>query len=155
MGESREENQRSFTPPGDLILNGEACAMKKEIIHSKKIPKPVGPYSQGIKVGNLVFTAGTGPFDLKTGQLILGDVRQQTRRVLENIKAILEAAGAKLDDVVKTTIFLTDLKDWAAMNEVYREYFAKDPPVRSTVQVAGLWGGMAVEIEAMAVLGGQ
>jgi 2-iminobutanoate/2-iminopropanoate deaminase len=115
----------------------------------------VGPHSQGIKVGNLVCTAGTGPFDLKTGQLILGDVRQQTRRVLENIKAILEAGGARLEDVVKTTIFLTDLDDWAAMNEVYRESFAKDPPVRSTVQVAGLWGGLAVEIEAMAVLGGR
>lgn len=129
--------------------------MTKEIIHSEKVPKPVGPYSQGIKVGNLVFTAGTGPFDLKTGQLIRGDIRQQTRQVLENIKAILEAAGARLEDVVKTTIFLTDLKDWAAMNEVYRGYFAKDPPVRSTVQVAGLWGGMAVEIEAIAVIGNR
>jgi 2-iminobutanoate/2-iminopropanoate deaminase len=128
---------------------------KKEIIHSEKIPKPVGPYSQGIKVGNLVFTAGTGPFDLKSGKLILGDIRRQTRQVLENIKAILEAAGARPEDVVKTTIFLTDLNDWAAMNEVYREYFVQDPPVRSTVQVAGLWGGMAVEIEAIAVLGGR
>jgi len=128
---------------------------KKEIIHSEKIPKPVGPYSQGIKIGNLVFTAGTGPFDLKSGQLILGDIRQQTRRVLENIKAILEAAGAQLEDVVKTTIFLTDLDDWAAMNEVYREYFVQDPPARSTVQVAGLWGGMVVEIEAIAVLPGR
>ena len=126
--------------------------MKKEIIQSEKIPKPVGPYSQGIKVGNLVFTAGTGPFDLTTGQLLLGDIRKQTRQVLENIKTILEAAGARMQDVVKTTIFLTDLKDWSAMNEVYREYFVKDPPVRATVQVAGLWGGMAVEIEAIAVL---
>jgi len=128
--------------------------MTKEIIHSEKIPKPVGPYSQGIKVGNLIFTAGTGPFDLKSGQLILGDIKQQTRQVLENIKVILEAGGARLEDVVKTTIFLTDLNDWAAMNKVYREYFVKNPPVRSTVQVAGLWGGMAVEIEAIAVLGG-
>jgi 2-iminobutanoate/2-iminopropanoate deaminase len=126
--------------------------MKKETIHSEKIPTPVGPYSQGIKVGNLIFTAGTGPFDLKTGQLLLGDIRQQTRQVLENIKAILQAAGARMEDIVKTTIFLTDLKDWSAMNEVYREYFQKDPPVRSTVQVAGLWGGMAVEIEAIAAL---
>jgi len=126
--------------------------MKKEIVHSEKIPKPVGPYSQGIKAGNLVFTAGTGPFDLKTGQLLLGDIRQQTRQVLENIKTILEAAGARMEDIVKTTIFLTDLKDWSAMNEVYREYFQKDPPVRSTVQVAALWGGMAVEIEAIAAL---
>ncbi|MBU1206417.1 MAG: Rid family detoxifying hydrolase, partial [Proteobacteria bacterium] len=104
--------------------------MTKEIIHSEKIPKPVGPYSQGIKVGNLIFTAGTGPFDLKSGQLILGDIKQQTRQVLENIKVILEAGGARLEDVVKTTIFLTDLNDWAAMNEVYREYFVKNPPVR-------------------------
>jgi 2-iminobutanoate/2-iminopropanoate deaminase len=103
-------------------------------------------------VGNLIFTAGTGPFDLKTGQLLLGDIRQQTRQVLENIKAILEAAGARMEDIVKTTIFLTDLKDWSAMNEVYREYFRQDPPVRSTVQVAALWGGMAVEIEAIAAL---
>jgi 2-iminobutanoate/2-iminopropanoate deaminase len=86
--------------------------MKKEMIHSEKIPKPVGPYSQGIKAGNLIFTAGTGPFDLKTGQLLLGDIRQQTRQVLENIKAILMAAGARMEDIVKTTIFLTDLKDW-------------------------------------------
>jgi 2-iminobutanoate/2-iminopropanoate deaminase len=128
--------------------------MKKEIVQSEKIPKPVGPYSQGIKVGNLVFTAGTGPFDLATGQLLLGDIRKQTRQVLENIKTILEAAGARMQDVVKTTIFLTDLKDWAAMNEVYREYFVKDPPVRATVQVAGLWGGMAVEIEAIAIIPG-
>jgi 2-iminobutanoate/2-iminopropanoate deaminase len=126
--------------------------MKKETIHSEKIPTPVGPYSQGIKVGNLIFTAGTGPFDLKTGQLLLGDIRQQTRQVLENIKAILEAAGARMEDIVKTTIFLIDLKDWSAMNEVYREYFQKDPPVRSTLQVAALWGGMAVEIEAIAAL---
>jgi 2-iminobutanoate/2-iminopropanoate deaminase len=126
--------------------------MKKRILHSEKIARPVGPYSQGIKVGNLILTAGQGPFDLKTGQLLLGDIRQQTRQVLENIKAILEASGAGMADIVKTTIFLTDLKDWAAMNEVYREYFQKDPPVRSTVQVAGLWGGMAVEIEAIAAL---
>jgi 2-iminobutanoate/2-iminopropanoate deaminase len=126
--------------------------MMKRILHSEKIPRPVGPYSQGIKVGNLIFTAGQGPFDLKTGQLLLGDIRQQTRQVLENIKAILEASGAGMADIVKTTIFLTDLKDWAAMNEVYREYFQEDPPVRSTVQVAGLWGGMEVEIEAIAAL---
>jgi len=131
LGESREENQRSFTPPGDLqvmvdgnrfggdlILNGEAWAMKKETIHSEKIPKPVGPYSQGLKIGNLVFTAGTGPFDLKSGQLILGDIRLQTRQALENIEAILEAAGARLEDVVKTTIFLSDLNVWAARSEV-------------------------------------
>jgi len=124
--------------------------MPKKVEESDKIPKPVGPFSQGIKVGNLLFTAGMGPFDLKTGQLRLGDIRQQTKVVLENIKSILEAGGTSIDRVVKTTIFLTDLKDWAAMNEVYKTYFIKDPPVRSTIQVAGLWGGMAVEIEAVA-----
>lgn len=124
--------------------------MPKKVIQSDKIPKPVGPFSQGMKVGNLLFTAGMGPFDLKTGELRLGDIRQQTRLVLENIKSILEAAGTSMDRVIKTTIFLTDLKDWAAMNEVYKQYFIKDYPVRSTIQVAGLWGGMAVEIEAIA-----
>ena len=124
--------------------------MPKKVIQSDKIPKPVGPFSQGMKVGKLLFTAGMDPFDLKTGELRLGDIRQQTRLVLENIKSILEAAGTSMDRVIKTTIFLTDLKDWAAMNEVYKQYFIKDYPVRSTIQVAGLWGGMAVEIEAIA-----
>ncbi len=124
--------------------------MPKKVIQSDKIPKPVGPFSQGMKTGNLLFTAGMGPFDLKTGELKLGDIRQQTRLVLENIKSILEAGGTSMDRVVKTTIFLADLKDWAAMNEVYKQFFTKDYPVRSTIQVAGLWGGMAVEIEAVA-----
>ena len=127
--------------------------MAKKVIESDKIPKPVGPFSQGMKVGNLLFTAGMGPFDLKTGKLKLGDIRQQTRLVLDNIRAILEAGGSSMDRVVKTTIFLTDLNDWAAMNEVYKEYFVKDHPVRSTIQVAGLWGGMNVEIEAVADVG--
>lgn len=124
--------------------------MKKEILKPQNVSKPVAPYSQGVKIGNIVYTAGTGPFDPKTNLLVEGDIKVQTRQVLENLKAILEEGGAGLQDIVQATIYITSFDHYAGMNEVYREYFPVDPPPRAVVQVAGLWGGMLVEIMAIA-----
>jgi 2-iminobutanoate/2-iminopropanoate deaminase len=99
----------------------------------------------------MVFTAGTGPFDAG-GKLIEGDIKAQTRQVLENLKEILSAGGATLDDIVQATIYITSFDDYPGMNEAYREYFLSDPPPRATIQVAGLWGGMLVEIMVIAVV---
>ena len=122
----------------------------KTVIASAEAPAAVGPYSQAIAVGNLVFCAGQIPLDPTTGNLIEGDVTAQTRRVIENIKAVLAAAGATLDDVVKSTVFLLDMNDFAAMNAVYAEYFASPFPARSTIQVARLPKDARVEIEVIA-----
>jgi 2-iminobutanoate/2-iminopropanoate deaminase len=122
----------------------------KTVIASADAPAAVGPYSQAIAVGNLVFCAGQIPLDPTTGNLIEGDVTAQTRRVIENIKAVLAAAGATLDDVVKSTVFLLDMNDFAAMNAVYAEYFASSVPARSTIQVARLPKDARVEIEVIA-----
>jgi 2-iminobutanoate/2-iminopropanoate deaminase len=124
--------------------------MTREIISTPNAPKPGGVYSQGIAGDRLVFTAGQVGVDPATGQAVPGGVREQTRQVLLNVKAILEAAGTDLGSVVKTTCFLTDIKDFAAFNEVYREFFPSDPPARSTVQV-GLVPPWQVEIEAIAI----
>ena len=122
----------------------------KTVIASADAPAAVGPYSQAIAVGNLVFCAGQIPLDPTTGNLIEGDVTAQTRRVIENIKAVLAAAGATLNDVVKSTVFLLDMNDFAAMNAVYAEYFASPFPARSTIQVARLPKDARVEIEVIA-----
>ena len=122
----------------------------KKVIATTEAPAAVGPYSQAIAVGNLVFCAGQIPLDPTTGNLIEGDVTAQTRRVIENIKAVLAAAGATLDDVVKSTVFLLDMNDFAAMNAVYAEYFASPFPARSTIQVARLPKDARVEIEVIA-----
>jgi 2-iminobutanoate/2-iminopropanoate deaminase len=125
--------------------------MKKQIISTTLAPAPVGPYQQGVRVGNLVFTAGQIPLDPRTNTLVTGSIEDQTRCVLENLKAILEAAGTSLDRVVKTTVFLRDMNDFQAMNAVYARYFRTDiAPARSTVQVARLPKDVAVEIEAIA-----
>lgn len=126
--------------------------MKKTIVHTDKAPAAVGPYSQAVKIGELVYTAGQIALDPATGQIVEGDVQAQTERVLQNLQAVLKAAGSSLKSVVKTTVFLQDMGDFAAMNEVYGRYFDKKPPARSTVQVAGLPLGAQVEIEVVALV---
>ncbi len=125
--------------------------MKKKIIHTDDAPAAVGPYSQAVKIGKLVYTAGQIPLDPATGKIVDGDVQAQTERSLQNLQAVLEAAGSSLKNVVKTTVFLQDMGDFAAMNEVYGRYFDKKPPARSAVEVAALPLGAQVEIEAVAM----
>ncbi len=124
---------------------------KRIVIGTELAPRAIGPYSQAIRVNGFVFAAGQTPIDPATGQLIEGDVQIQTRRVLQNVSAILEAAGTSLSKVVKTTVFLTDMANFKAMNEVYAEFFPEQPPARSTVAVAGLPLGAQVEIECVAL----
>jgi 2-iminobutanoate/2-iminopropanoate deaminase len=119
----------------------------KEIISTDKAPKAIGPYSQAIKANGLIFTAGQIALDPLTGQLVEGDVARQTARVLDNLKAIVEAAGSFLDRAVKATVYLKDMNDFAAMNEVYARYFPKEPPARSTVEAARLPRDVRVEID--------
>lgn len=125
--------------------------MPREQIATSSAPAAIGPYSQAIASGNLVFASGQIALDPASGQLVQGDVREQTRRVLENLNAVLSAAGSSLEQVVKTTVFLTRMADFAAMNEVYAEYFSQSPPARSTIAVAELPRGAQVEIEAVAL----
>ena len=120
--------------------------MRKAIVTDKG-PKPVGPYSQAIVEGEFVFVSGQGPINPGTGSLELGDVQAETRRVFENLRAILGAAGSSLDDVVKCNVYLRDIKDFAAMNEVYKEFFTGVPPARTTVAVKALPRGARVEID--------
>jgi len=124
----------------------------KDVVLTDKGPKPIGPYSQAIKSGGLLFASGQVALDPRSNEFSAGDIRQQTERVLENIKGILEAGGVNLHHVVKTTVFLKDLNDFAAMNEVYGKYFTSAPPARSTVQVARLPKDALVEIEVIASL---
>lgn len=123
------------------------------VIASPDAPAAVGPYSQAIATGNLIFCAGQIPLDPATGNLVEGDVTAQTERVIENIKAVLAAGGATLKDVVKSTVFLLDMNDFAAMNAVYAEHFAAPFPARSTIQVARLPKDARVEIEVIAYRG--
>ena len=123
--------------------------MRKAIVTDKGA-KPVGPYSQGIVEGDFIFVSGQGPINPATGQLELGDARSETRRVFENIKAILQAAGSSLDQVLKWNVYLRDINDFAAMNEVYKTYFAAPFPARTTIQAGALPGGIAVGIECIA-----
>jgi 2-iminobutanoate/2-iminopropanoate deaminase len=116
-------------------------------------PKPVGPYSQAVIAGGLVFLSGQGPLDPATNQLIEGDIAAQTERVLENLKAVLEAAGSSLGQVLKTTVFLKDLNEFRKMNEVYARYFPENPPARTTVEAARLPLDILVEIDAIASAG--
>jgi 2-iminobutanoate/2-iminopropanoate deaminase len=123
----------------------------KENISTEKGPKAIGPYAQAVKANGFVFTAGQIAFDPASGQLVSGDVARQTARVLDNLKAIVEAAGSSLDRAVKATVYLKDMNDFAAMNEVYARYFPQNPPVRSTVEAARLPRDVLVEIDLIAV----
>jgi 2-iminobutanoate/2-iminopropanoate deaminase len=125
--------------------------MMREIVRTAEAPAPVGPYSQAVRAGDWLFVSGQIPLDPATGQLAGEDAAAQAARALENLGAILRAAGMEYADVVKTTLFLTDLRDFAAVNQVYARYFAERPPARSTVQVSALPKGARVEIEAIAV----
>ena len=124
--------------------------MTKEIVSSDQAPRAIGPYSQAVKACKLVFLSGQIPLDPATGELVAGTIEDQTARVMENLKAVLAACRLSLADIVKTTIFLTDMADFAKVNAVYGSYFSQQPPARSTVQVAALPKGARVEIEAVA-----
>ena len=125
--------------------------MNKQVISTPNAPKAIGPYEQAIKIGELVYASGQIPLDPKTGDIVEGDIKIQTRRALENLKAVLEAASSSLERVVKTTVFLKNITDFAAMNEVYAEYLGAAKPARSTVAVANLPRGALVEIDLIAL----
>ena len=125
--------------------------MIKETVATDKAPKAIGPYEQAIRVGDFIYTAGQIPLDPKTGNLVEGGIAAQTRQVLENLKAVLEAGGSSLDRVVKSTVFLKSMGDFASMNEVYAEYLGQVKPARSTVAVAELPRGALVEIDFVAL----
>ena len=127
----------------------------KKIISTNEAPAAVGPYSQAVRAGSMVFCAGQIPLDPKSGQIVSQDVAAQTRRVLDNLTAVLKSARLTLSDVVKTTVFVTDLADFQTINEIYAKYFSTQPPARSTVQVAALPKAARVEIEAIAVADDQ
>ncbi len=124
--------------------------MTKEIIRSEHAPKAIGPYSQAVEAGGFVFVSGQIPIDPKTGNLLEGDIKEQAKQVLENAKAVLGAAGCILQNVVKTTIYLKDMGDFAAVNEVYGQYFASEPPARATVEVSRLPKDALLEIDFIA-----
>jgi len=130
--------------------------MQKDIIYSKNAPEPIGPYSQAIKLtmdsGKILYTSGQVAIDPKTGNFISGGIKEQTRQVIENLKALLSEAGTELNKVIKTTVFLKDMNDFAVMNEIYSEYFGDSKPARSTVEVARLPKDALVEIEVIAVI---
>ena len=125
----------------------------REIIKTERAPEAIGPYSQAVKAAGLVFASGQIPIDPATGQFVAGGIAEQTEQVLRNLSAVLEAAGTALERVVKTTVFLADMGDFAAMNEVYGRYFRGDAPARATVQAARLPRDARVEIEAIAMAG--
>ncbi len=124
----------------------------KDIVLTDKGPKPIGPYSQAVKSNGFLFASGQVALDPRSNEFIGGDIRQQTERAMENLKAVVEAAGSNLHHVVKSTVFLKDMNDFAAMNEAYGKYFPAAPPARSTVQVARLPKDALVEIEVIATL---
>jgi len=126
---------------------------KREIIHSDRAPKAVGPYSQAVKAGPFVFVSGQIPLDPSTGQVVQGDVTVQAERVLQNLQAVLEAAGASLADAVRVTVYLKDMNDFKAMNEIYARYFPSDPPARVTVEVSRLPMDVRVEMDVVAYTG--
>jgi 2-iminobutanoate/2-iminopropanoate deaminase len=127
----------------------------RKVIYTEKAPKAVGPYSQAISTGNLLFTAGQVAIDPRTGKLVEGGIKEQTRQVMENLKAILAEAAADFSKVVKTTVFLQDIKTFVDFNQVYGDYFPSEPPARSTFQVGALPLGAMVEIEMIVLLGGE
>ena len=126
--------------------------MKQRIVETKNAPAPIGPYSQAVQANGFLFCSGQIPLDHKTGQTLTGSVGEQTELVMKNIEAVLTEAGAKFSNIVKTTIYLTSMADFPAVNEVYGKYFPTNAPARSTVAVAGLPRGVNVEIEVTALL---
>lgn len=127
----------------------------KQIVKTEKAPQAIGPYSQAVRAGGFVFASGQIPLDPRTGEFVEGGIAEQTEQVLRNLAAVLEAAGTGLDRVVKTTVFLADMNDFAAMNEVYGRYFSGNAPARATVEAARLPRDARVEIEAIAEAGGD
>jgi 2-iminobutanoate/2-iminopropanoate deaminase len=125
----------------------------REIIQTAHAPQAIGPYSQAIKTNGLVFASGQIPIDPETGQFVPGGIEEQTEQVLKNLTAVLEAAGSDLSRVVKTTVFLADMQEFSAMNDVYGRFFKQDPPARATVEAARLPRDAKVEIEAIALAG--
>jgi len=123
----------------------------KQIIQTDRAPQAIGPYSQAVKARGFVYASGQIPIDPATGQFVAGGIREQTEQVLKNVEAVLEASGSSLDKVVKTTVFLADMEEFAAMNEVYARFFSREPPARATVQAAGLPRNAKVEIEVIAL----
>jgi len=128
-------------------------ASMKEIITTEDAPRAIGPYSQAVRAGNFVFASGQIPIDPATGEFVPGGVAEQTEQILKNLTALFAAAGVGLDQIVKTTVFLADMNDFTAMNEVYGRFFSEAPPARATVQAARLPRDAKVEIEAIAVTG--
>ena len=126
--------------------------MGKKVIQTDKAPKAIGPYSQAIQAGNFLFLSGQIPLDPRTGELVKGDIGQQTKQVLENIKGVLESQKLGMEDVVKVTIFLKDIGNFSQVNEIYSTYFPTFPPARSTVEVAKLPRNAEIEIEAIALI---
>lgn len=124
----------------------------KETISTENAPGAIGPYSQAVKAGNMVFCSGQIPIDPATGEFVSSDVAEQTTQVLKNLSAVLEAAGTNLNNVVKTTVFLADMNDFTAMNEIYAEFFSENKPARATVQAARLPRDARVEIECIALV---
>lgn len=124
----------------------------KDIIATDRAPRAIGPYSQAVRAGNLVFASGQIPIDPATGEFVSGGIAEQTEQVLRNLAAVFKAAGLGLDQVIKTTVFLLDMDDFTAMNEVYGRFFGEQPPARATVQAARLPRDARVEIEAIAVI---
>src|SRR5574341_890726 len=137
-----------FPSQGETMFTTES----RKAIFTELAPKAIGPYSQAVRIGSLVFTAGQVGIDPSTGELVEGGIEAQTRQVLSNLKHVLAAGDSGLDSVVKTTVFLKDMNDFAKMNAVYAEFFAQNPPARSTLAVAALPKGALVEIEAIAAI---
>ena len=137
----------SFIP--NNLYSEESKKMPKEIISTDNAPQAIGPYSQAVKTANLIFISGQIPLDPKTGDIVDGSIEDQANQVLDNIKSICEAAGHGLEDIVKITIFLTDLGNFATVNEVMKNYFKEPYPARATVEISGLPLGVNVEIEAI------
>ena len=126
--------------------------MERETVFTDKAPEAIGPYSQAVRTGTMLFVSGQIPLEPNSGEMIDGGIKRQTERVLKSLKAIIEKAGGRMEDVVKTTVYLTDLSLFTEMNDVYAQFFSQTPPARATVQVAALPKGALVEIDAIATL---
>jgi 2-iminobutanoate/2-iminopropanoate deaminase len=133
------------------LMTSASFPQERKVVATKEAPQAIGPYSQAIKAGGFVFTAGQIPIDPATGKLVEGDVKAQTERVLKNLSAVLAGAGSNMDRVVKTTVFLKNMSDFPAMNEVYGQFFKNEPPSRSTVGVAALPKDALIEIDVVAL----